>query len=331
MYKRVQTDWIRLRKRLVTGVVAAFAAIAAHATPSQALEVTFMSGGAKGDWFRYLTASSECLRQFSDVHANVIPNSGGMEAFKRVSAGQGQFTYAFQNELYPAYYGKGKYEGKAVTTLLAVGRTLAASMVHLVVLESSGIKTLADLKGKTVSPGPNGTVSYSIVSDLLKAAGVYDEIKVANISHGEQVSYLKDGKIAAFGITTGLPGPRTTELAVSNKIRIIPMAEELKKVGFFKEHPYYSEMVIPAGTYNGVNEDVATVGVTGVMVANSDVSEDIVYQVTKNLWGPKCVDYLTKNHPGLAVMGAENPTEGLTTPLHPGAKRFWAEKGIKVQ
>ena len=312
-------------------VLAIFGAGAVLSPPVFAADkqLTFMSGGAKGSWYRYLTAMSECMRKNSDINVTVVPTSGGMEAFRKLQGGKADVGFTFQTVAFPAWQGKGSWKGKKHRELRAVGFGISSSIFHFVVLKSSGIKKLADLSGKKFSPCPIGTTCYASVGSFLKHIGLYKKIRVSNLSHGEQVSYLKDGKIDGYALQGGLPNPSVTEAALSRPVRLISVDQGVDFSGFLKEFPGFEPTTIPKGTYKGVDYDVSTMGLSGLLVANKNTSPDLIYEMTKTIWGKSCVGYLTKNNRGLAGLKSANPTEGLVIPLHPGAARYWKEKGIK--
>ena len=216
--------------------------------------------------------------------------------------------------------GEGKLEGKEAQGNCARSVSgISSSIFHFVVLKSSGIKKLADLSGKKFSPCPIGTTCYASVGSFLKHIGLYKKIRVSNLSHGEQVSYLKDGKIDGYALQGGLPNPSVTEAALSRPVRLISVDQGVDFSGFLKEFPGFEPTTIPKGTYKGVDYDVSTMGLSGLLVANKNTSPDLIYEMTKTIWGKSCVDYLTKNNRGLAGLKSANPTEGLVIPLSSGS------------
>jgi TRAP-type uncharacterized transport system substrate-binding protein len=116
---------------------------------------------------------SECLRQNSDLRMTVVPASGGMEQFARLAAGQAQVGFNYQSVAHPAWNSRGPFEGRpSVRTVRAIGVAEEAAAAHFVVLEDSGIRSMADLAGKQFAPGPVGTVTYQVSSDFLRYLGL---------------------------------------------------------------------------------------------------------------------------------------------------------------
>ncbi len=294
-----------------------------------ATEVSFVGGGAKGAWTRALTAMSECLRQRSDIRATVTPTQGGMDAFMKVQSGRGQFSFNYQSVIVPAWKGQGRFKDKPMRNMLAVGTAESLAIAHFVVSKRSGIKSLQDLKGKTIAPGPVGTVSRDIVTAFLTKVGVFDGIEAANVSSSEMNAFLKDGKIDGWIWLGGIPTPGATEAAATGDAVFLDVGKELDASGFAAENPYFQKITAPAGSYPNIDYPWTSFGENGILIAHKDVPEEVVYDIAKTLWSDACLAYLVDNLKSLSAM-KENPVAGLSFPLHPGAARLWQEKGIDV-
>jgi TRAP transporter TAXI family solute receptor len=152
-------------------------------------------------------------------------------------------------------------------------------------------------------------------------------VRISNVSHSEMVSYLRDRRIDAWGLLGGLPNPAASEQAASARIRLLDVGKEMVESGFLRDNPFFVETRIPAGTYRGVDYDVTTFAQNGILLAHANVPDDLVYDLTKILWSDACVEYLGNNHRALRAMRGD-PLVGLAIPLHPGAARFWRERGL---
>ncbi|MBI2289793.1 MAG: TAXI family TRAP transporter solute-binding subunit [Betaproteobacteria bacterium] len=195
--------------------------------------------------------------------------------------------------------------------------------------KKSGIKSLADMAGKTIAPGPVGSVSRDIIGSFLKKAGVFDKIKAANVSSSEMNSYLKDGKIDGWLWLGGVPTPAATEAAASGDVVFLDVGKELDATGFVKASPFYRKVTEPAGSYPNANYEWTSFGLNGILIARKDVPADVVYKVAKALWSSACIEYLTTNQRSLSAM-KDSPVVNLAFPLHPGAARLWKEKGLDI-
>jgi len=316
-------QWMQL---VGAGVLLVTSGVAAPAMNAQ--EVSFIGGGAKGAWTRALTAMSECLRQNSDIRATVTPTQGGMDAFMKVQTGRGQFTLNYQSVITSAWNGKAPFK-QPLRNMLAVGSAERLAVAHFVVSKSSGIKSLADMAGKTIAPGPVGSVTRDIVGSFLTKVGILDKINAANVSSSEMNGFLKDGKIDGWIWLGGVPTPAATEAAAGGSAVFLDVGKELEASGFLKESPFYRKVVQPAGSYPNIGYAWTSFGQNGILIAHKDVPEDVVYKVTRTLWSDACIDYLTKNLRSLSAM-KDSPVAGLAFPLHPGAAKLWKEKGLDV-
>jgi hypothetical protein len=195
--------------------------------------------------------------------------------------------------------------------------------VQLVALADSGIKTVADLKGKRVSVGAAGSGVEANARQILEAAGLtYDDIKVQYLSFAESASNLKDGNIDAAFTTAGYPTAAIQDLGASRKITIVPVdgavADKL-----MKKWSFYTVTTIPANTYQGVTTDVKTVSVKSMLAVSSKLPADTVYELLKTMYAN--TDRLVAAHKQGANIKIETAKAGMSIPLHPGAEKFFAE------
>ena len=312
----------------VVGLVLAGATVMTPAIASAAeLQVSFIGGGAKGAWTRALTAMSECLRQNSDIRATVTPSQGGMDAFRKLQADRGDFGFSYQSVLFPAWNEEGRFKGKNMKNLRVVGVAERLAVAHWVVSKNSGIKTLADLKGKKFAPGPVGTVTRGIVTNFLKSAGLMGTFEVANVSSSEMNAYVKDGKLDGWAWIGGVPVPAATEIAVAGDVRFIDIGKEMASTGFLMKNPFYVKATIPAGSYPGIDYATTSFAQNGVFLAQKTVPDETVYRVAKALWSDVCIKYLSTNQKSLAAMTG-SPLAGVAFPIHPGAEKLWKERGL---
>lgn len=316
------------RWTLLSGAVMLTAAAGLAVPAAQAQEVSFIGGGAKGAWTRALTAMSECLRQQSEIRATVTPTQGGMDAFMKVQTGRGQFTINYQSVITAAWKGKEPFK-ESLQNMLAVGSAERLAIAHFVVSKQSGIKSLSDMAGKKIAPGPVGSVTRDIVGSFLEKVGVLDKIDAANVSSSEMNGFLKDGKIDGWIWLGGVPTPAATEAAATGDVRFLDVGKELEESGYLKESPFYRKIVQPAGSYPNQDYAWTSFGQNGIFIAHKDVPEEVVYNVAKTMWSDACLDYLTNNLKSLSAM-KESPVAGLAFPLHPGAARLWQEKGLDL-
>lgn len=198
--------------------------------------------------------------------------------------------------------------------------------IQLVALESSGIKTVADLKGKKVSVGAAGSGTEANARQILEAAGLsYSDIKVQYLSFGESANNMKDGNIDAAFNTAGIPTAAIQDLSVSRKMVLVPIDGAVASK-LMAKYPFYALQVAPAGTYQGQTKDVTTVAVKSMLAVNSKLPADLVYQLLETMFNN--TDRLIAAHSQGRNVKIATGLEGMSIPLHAGAEKFFKEKGI---
>lgn len=226
-----------------------------------------------------------------------------------------------------AYNGRADFKRKPVKNFGAVG-VIYPEVIQIVVPKDSDIQSIKDLKGKRVAVGPQGSASVNTTRDILKAYGLtFKDIEPFYDAFGDAATKLKDGQLdATFGIL-GLPASNIEEITASTEVRLLGVDDKaLKKLQ--KERPFYQPLNIPGKTYKGQDEDVQTVTLKAVMYASNDLSEDLVYELTKVMYEQKKA--IAKAHQTGEQIELEQALEGVTTPVHPGAKKFYEEKNIEI-
>ena len=225
-----------------------------------------------------------------------------------------------------AYDGTNLFEGMPVDTFSTVA-CLYDEQVQIVTCDEN-IKTVADLKGKNVSIGAAGSGVYFNAIDVL---GAYDltegDINPTYQSFGDSADSLKDGKIDAAFIVAGAPTTAITDLSTSKQAYLVSLDDEHVDA-LLKTSPYYSKAVIEKGTYSGIEEDITTVAVGAVILAADKVDEDSIYAFTADIFDNAA--NLTDSHAKYGEISLEKGASITAVPYHPGAAKYFEEKGQKV-
>ncbi len=220
-------------------------------------------------------------------------------------------------------------EGGPLPELRAIA-SLFPAVAHLIVRAEGPIRSLADLKGKTVAVGEAGSGSAADAAVLFGAAGFKkDEVVQKNLRPGPGAAELKAGTIDAMFIVGGAPVPAVRDLAASMPIRLIPIEGEIIE-RLKKDFGRYRLTVIPAGAYPGVDAPTPTIGFSVLWLVSSRADPDLVYAITKSLWNPATAKLLTVVDPIGNQIRLEGALDGLSVPLHPGAARFYQEAGLPM-
>jgi len=229
--------------------------------------------------------------------------------------------------------GKGKKAKKKDKNKKPVGETLRAianlfpENVHLVVRADGGIKSVFELQKKRVSLGEPDSGTLASVLPVLKGYGLTrKDIKPFYLPPGEAADRLREGTLDAFFLVAGSPVTAIADLARTIPIALVPITgSQSEKIR--KSDPFFVQTVISKGVYEGV-ENTWTLGVGAQWLVSADIPEELVYAITKALWHDNVLDILKDGHALGEMISLKTALEGLTVPLHPGAARFYRERGM---
>ncbi|MHA1536259.1 MAG: TAXI family TRAP transporter solute-binding subunit [Alphaproteobacteria bacterium] len=252
---------------------------------------------------------------------------GSVDNVEAIRSGQLESGLVQADIAYWAYKGEQVFAGKErkVESLRAIAN-LYPEAIHLVVRANSGIKSVADLRGKRVSVGKKESGTRVDAEIILGAYGLTAKrIKAHYLSPGPAADALREGKLDAFFLVAGAPAAAITELASTIEIALVPIAgKRIEKL--IKRFPFFSHGTIAGGAYRGVGE-TSTLSVGAQWVVSAKVSADVVYGITKALWHANTRKLLDRGHPKGKTIRIENALRGIGIPLHPGAERFYREVG----
>jgi TRAP transporter TAXI family solute receptor len=253
--------------------------------------------------------------------------SGGSQAnIEFIDAGDAQLGFVQSDVMAYAYDGTRLFEETGKVESFSTVAALYMEQVQIVSVDPS-ITSVADLKGKNVSIGAAGSGTYFNALDVLAAYGMTeDDINPPYQSFGDSAEALQDGKIDAAFIVAGAPTTAVTSLATSKAVNVISIDDEHIKI-LLEQSPYYSEATIPADAYE-TESDIKTVAVDAVVVAGNDVSEADVYNFLYGVF--ENVDSITAAHAKGAELDLDFAASVDSVPYHPGAAKYFSEKGIEV-
>ena len=319
-----------MKKILSLGVVLALVlSCAAFAEPMPGgTRLIFTTGGAQGTYYGFGGVLAGKIGEKTSTKVTVIASGGSKANIEAMADGDAQLGFTQSDVGAYAFKGTRLFEGERVTDFSTVAN-LYMEQVQIVTLDPS-IKTVADLRGKNVSVGAAGSGVYFNAVDILKVYGIDidKDIKPTYQSFGDSVEALQDGKIDAAFIVAGAPTTAVTSLATTKKIYLVGVDDEhILKLNV--ESPYYSKAVITKDTYASLEDDVVTVAVGAVVIARDDVSEADVYNFLYGVFENK--DEITAAHAKGAELDLEFAARYTAVPYHPGAVKYYGEKGMKVR
>ena len=316
-------------RRIVLGAFAASVALGAGAASAQQQFISIGTGGITGVY--YPTGGAICRlvnkdRKEHGIRCSAESTGGSVYNVNTIQGGELEFGVAQSDVQSNAFNGLAQWDGKPFENLRAVF-SLHAEPATLVARADSGIKNYTDLSGKTVNIGNPGSGQRALW-DALAEAGVVDNASLrmaAELKPAETGQALCDGNIDAYFYTVGHPSALIQETLSSCDAVIADVADD-KIEAFISDKPYYRMATIPAGTYAGQDSDVSTFGVGATLVTSADVPDETVYIVVKAIF--ENFDEFKGLHPAFAALNEEEMvSQGLSAPLHPGAEKYYKERG----
>ncbi|MBV8402405.1 MAG: TAXI family TRAP transporter solute-binding subunit [Acetobacteraceae bacterium] len=309
-------------------ILIALGVIFALAKPSQGAQtlITILTGSPSGIYYPLGTAlSSIYAKAVPGASVTVQATAGSVQNLKLLEAGDGELGFTLGDSLADAWAGNKEAGFDAPLSKLRAIARIYPNFIQIVASNRSGIKTLADLKGKRVSVGAEGSGTALNAAAIFKAAGFTsnDLAKVDHTPFGSSVRLVEQGSLDATLQSAGLGVESIRHLLASGQSRLIPIpADVVAKVG----SPVYVPATIPAGTYEGQPADVPTASVPNFLVTRAGVSDDAASLMTKSLF--EHLDQLVETHPAAKDIDVKQATTDLPVPLHPGAERYYREVGI---
>lgn len=288
--------------------------------------INVLTGGTSGIYYPLGVALSQIYgKSIPEAKSSVQSTKASVENLNLLQAGRGEIAFTLGDSLSAAWKGDPEVGFKAPLDKLRGIAAVYPNYVQIVASAESGIKTLADLKGKRVSVGAPRSGTELNARAVFKAAGLsYEDFgKVEYLPFGESVELIKNRQLDATLQSAGLGVASIRDLATSVAIVVVPVpAEVIEKIG----DPAYQAATIPAGTYDGQGGDVATASINNFLVTHDGVSEDIAYKMAKSLYDN--LDQMVSAHAAAKNIKLEDAVTGMPLPLHPGAAKFYREKGL---
>ena len=321
----------RVRPAVVIALAVLVVSVGCNRGGGGAKYLSIATGGTGGVYYPYGGGLAKVLNEnLPGVRATAEVTAASVDNLKLIRDGSADIAFVLADSLADAVGGRGAFEGRPVPVRsLAV---LYSNYTHLVTTAASGIRSVADLRGKVVSTGSPGSGTEIIATRLLKAAGLDPDRDLTRQGLGasESAGALNDGKIAAFFFSGGLPTAAIQDLAHTPgvTIRLVPTSDVLPALQ--RDYgPLYFPLVIPASAYRGTDAPVSVVGVANVLVVNASMPEALGYDITRLLIEKR--SDLVAIHPEARHLAPESASAPSPAPFHPGAIRLYREKGVWKQ
>lgn len=317
--------------RQILRLLCAVALLSAMPTIAQhKITLSIGSGNTGGVYYPLGGGLAQLLsRHVPGWQATAEVTGGSVDNLKLVGTGKADLGFSMADAAWDAYAGNEKFAGRKLP--LRTLMVLYPNRMHVVTTESTGIASMQDLSGKRVSVGSAGSATEIMAVRVLEAYGLADAVKRERLSVNESVNAMKDGKIDAFFWAGGVPTAAVTDLAATPgvKIRLIDHGDAVEAMNK-RYGPLYSANVIPKAIYAGMAKDATNATVWNVLVANAAMSDEVAYTIVKTVFERK--PELVAVHKEFGTLSLDYQTKGASAlPFHPGAIRYFAEKGLKLQ
>ena len=286
----------------------------------------FVTGGESGTYYALGTIMAQHANDNAGLDITAVSSDGSKANVLEIEDGTAQLGFCQSDVMAYAYEGTNIFDGAPVTTFSVVA-DLYEEQVQIVTCDQN-IKSVADLKGKNVSIGAAGSGVYFNAIDILGAYGIAEsDITPTYQSFQDSADALKDGKIDAAFIVAGAPTTAITDLSTTKTAYLVEIDSEHAQQ-LIATSPYYTEAVIPAGTYSGQEDDVNTLSVGAVVLAADTCNEDDIYAFVADIYDnlPELEDANAK----FSELSLEKGASITTVPYHAGAAKYFEEQGLTV-
>ncbi|NDL70288.1 TAXI family TRAP transporter solute-binding subunit [Vreelandella alkaliphila] len=304
------------------------ASMLAVALPASAQQLSIATGGTGGVYYPIGGGFAEMINNHIEgAQATAEVTGASVENMGLIMRGDADLALALADTVYQAYNGSGDFEGRQIENTRALA-SVYPNAVQLVTLADSDIQTIADLAGKRVSVGAPGSGTELNARAVLEANGIsYDDFSPQRLNFNETADAIRDGDIDAGFWSVGPPTSSILNLAATRDIRLIGLSDE-EIANAQKAEAVFAPYELAAGMYDGMDEAVQTIGIPNVLVVNSDMDEELAYQLTQLLF--ESTDELIAVHPAANDTTIEFTMNSTPVPLHPGAIRYFEEVGADI-
>ena len=319
-------------KKLFALILALVMSLSLFACGSSKTKMRFVTGGESGTYYAFGSTIAQHATNNAGIDVVGLVGNGSKSNVEELDAGNAELAFCQSDVMAYAYNGTNVFDKKidCFSTVAA----LYAEQVQIVTVDPS-IKTVADLEGKNVSVGQAGSGVYFNAVDILSAYGIGDldadgkftKINATYQSFGDSADALKDGKIDAAFIVAGAPTTAIMDLSTTKAAYLVSL-DDAHIDELLAASPYYTKHVIPAGTYNGQDEDVTTVAVGAVILARDDVPADAIKALCADIFDN--ASSLVSSHAKYGELNLEYASSITSVPYHAGAVEYFAEHNITV-
>ncbi len=293
------------------------------------IQLSITTGPMGGGFYPMGGGIAEYLsKTIPDLFITAISSGGVDENLNRLDRGEADIGLVSTGDAYMAFHGLSPYD-HAYDQMRGMG-ILFGNWVEPYALKKSKIETYLDVKGKIVCAGSPGGSMHKIFFEICEFHGLDPEKdfkKIVYLPADAAIQAIKMGQVDVVMEIAAIPTAGITELALTHDLHILRFAPGLRDK-MVQEYPKYMAMTIPASTYKGIEEDIETVGMGAMWACQKELSDDLVYEMVKNLYSEEGLKHMASVHPAAKSISLENAAKWEPIPLHAGAKKFFQEQGL---
>ena len=314
-----------MHKKLLLTATLAVSSMFATAQAENPKFLSMLTGGTGGTYYPLGGAIAKIVSDETGIKTDALSSNASADNIIALNDGEAEIAFTQTDVAAYAIDGINNFKDQKIEGIQALG-SLYPETVQIITTEKSGIKTVNDLKGKKVSVGAPGSGTYVSAEQILEVYGLnMKDIRAQHLDFGESVGGIQDGNIDAAFITAGTPTGAVEQLTATAKVNVLPIdGEEAKKL--IDKYPFYGVDTIKEGTY-GLANDVDSVAVLAMLVVQKALPEDAVYNITKAIYENS--DKIA--HAKGKEISLDKALDGIGFDVHPGAKKYYEEKGLEVK
>ncbi len=297
--------------------------------PAEEVFISVATGGTGGTYYPLGGAISKIFNDnIAGVNANAQSTGASAENVNLIAQGEAELAFVQNDVTYYAFTGSETFDGQDPITNIRGMAMLYPEVIQVIATVDSGITSIEDLAGMKVAVGAPGSGTEVNTRQILEEYGMtYDDLGKADyLSFNEAADQLKNKQIDAAFVTGALPTSAVTEVTQTSDIVVVAM-DPAKIASLSEKYPFYTEVAIPGDSYKGMEADVTSAAVMAMLIVPEDLSEDLVYNMTKSIFEQRQV--IIDTHARGNDIKLETALAGMPIDLHAGAQKYYDEQGIE--
>jgi TRAP transporter TAXI family solute receptor len=287
-------------------------------------------GGPAGGTFQIVANAIQVydpVKEIPDFTVKAQSSAGSVENMRKVNSGKSDFGVVYSGHVYLGRNGMMKDDANKYDKVLAVSYLYGAP-AQLIVRKGSGITSTKDLVGKKVGVGNAGSGAFANCELFFTHMGIWDKIERNAMGYNDAAQAFGNNQLDAFWLFTAFPSGAVIMAAQTNDIDLVNLDADAESSGFYQKYPYFAKLSVPPGTYRGVDYESPSFQDSTLWVAHKDTPADLVYELLSIVYTPEGLQHMVSQKKTFKEMSVESGVKGIVTPLHPGAEKFWKEKGV---